>query len=332
MRSYPTSRLIVLFFVLVVATVASITVGAVPIPLRDIWLSLFSPTEGNPTTALIVREIRLPRAILAVIVGGGLAASGAAYQGLFRNPLADPFVIGSAAGAAVGATLVILFFPAASFGHSAIPVGAFLGAVLTTGCVYLFAVVGRRGSLVQLLLAGAALSSFLSAVVWLLLSLKDHNTLQVLAWLMGSIAGKGWAGVASVLPYSLLGVGLLWVAARPLDALACGEATASGLGLPIRLATGWVVAAASLATAAAVAAGGIIGFVGLIAPHMARRLVGPTHLALIPASALCGGLLLLVADAAARTLVSPSELPVGVLTALVGGPCFLVILWKSPKM
>lgn len=329
MRPYPTFRLLLLAAVLAAAAVASVTVGAVSIPLADVWAAIISGDDS--TNAVIVRDIRLPRAILAVLVGSSLAASGAAYQGLFRNPLADPFVIGSAAGAAVGATVVIIF-RAMSFGHSAVPMGAFLGAVLATGCVYLFAVVGRRGSLVQLLLAGAALSSFLSATVWLMLSLNDHNTLQVLAWLMGSIAGKGWAGVWGVLPYCFVGIALLWLAARPLDALACGEETASTLGLPVRLATGWVVAAASFATAGAVAAGGIIGFVGLIAPHIARRLVGHRHVALIPAAALCGGLLLLVADVIARTIVAPTELPVGVLTALVGGPCFLVILWKSPKM
>jgi iron complex transport system permease protein len=326
------ARLVLLAAVVAVAAIASVAVGAVRIPLGDVWRSLVSPGEVDPTTALIVRDLRLPRAVLAVVVGAGLAASGAAYQGLFRNPLADPFVIGSASGAAVGATVVIIFSPAQTFlGQSGVPAGAFVGALLATGCVYLFATVGGRGSVVQLLLAGAAVSSFLSAVVWMLLSFNDQSTMQVLAWLMGSIAGRGWGGVTSALPYCALGVALLVVLSRPLDALTLGEETARGLGLPVRTATGAVVAAASLATAGAVAAGGIIGFVGLIAPHVARRLVGPRHAALVPASALVGGLLLLTADVAARTLRAPTEMPVGILTALVGGPFFLLIMVKTPK-
>ena len=322
----PAFQLFVLLLVLGLAILVSTCFGSVRVPLAEVWQALFS--NGPDTSMTIIRDLRLPRAILGAIVGAALAASGAAYQSLFRNPLADPFIIGSASGAALGATLVISFGFAATVGIS---LGAFAGSLLATGGVYLIAALGRSGSLVHLLLVGAAASSFLSSLVWLALATKDQNAMQLLAWLMGNIAGKGWVGVTAALPYCAAGIALLALAARPLDALAGGDEVARGLGLPVRAATAWIVGAASLATAGAVAAGGIIGFVGMIAPHVARRLFGPTHRLLVPASALCGGLLLVIADLAARTLVAPTELPVGVVTALVGAPLFLAILWNHPK-
>lgn len=323
----PAAKLTALLAVLGLAIVVSTCFGPVRIPLAEVWQAFISG-DSDSSTALIVRDLRLPRALLGAIVGAALAASGAAYQSLFRNPLADPFIIGSASGAALGATLVIAFGYAATVGVS---IGAFAGSLIATGGVYLFAAIGRSGSLVHLLLAGAAASSFLSALVWVVLATKDQNAMQVLAWLMGNISGKGWAGVATALPYCTAGIVFLSLASRPLDALAGGDEVARGLGLPVRAATAWIVGAASLATAGAVAAGGIIGFVGMIAPHVARRLFGPTHRLLVPAAAFCGALLLVLADLAARTLVSPTELPVGVVTAIIGAPLFLAILWNHPK-
>ncbi len=315
-----------LLIALLAAVAASAALGSVRVPPVEVWAAIFG--NGTESSSTIVRELRLPRSLLAAIVGASLAASGAAFQSLFRNPLADPFVIGSASGAALGATLVIALGAAGTFG---VPLGAFVGALLATGGVFLFASLGKPGSLVHLLLAGAAASSFLSALVWLILSTKDQNAMQVIAWLMGNLAGKGWAGVVGALPFSLLGLAILQLASRPLDALTHGTETARALGLPVTLAAIAIVGGASLATAGAVAAGGIIGFVGMIAPHVARRIVGPAHRALTPAAALVGALLLVVADLAARTLVAPTELPVGVVTAIVGAPIFLAILWNHPK-
>jgi iron complex transport system permease protein len=323
--SRPLVRICFLIVGLVAAVLLSTALGSVRVPPGELWDALTGEASDRTT---IVRDLRLPRALLGAIVGAALAASGAAYQSLFRNPLADPFVIGSASGAALGATLVIAFGHAASVG---VPLGAFVGSILATGGVYLFAALGRSGSLVHLLLAGAAASSFLSALVWLVLATKDQNAMQVLAWLMGNLAGKSWHGVTATLPWCFAGIALLALAARPLDALALGDGAARSLGLPVGAATAWIVGAASLATAGAVAAGGIIGFVGMIAPHIARRLVGPTHRRLVPAAALAGAVLLVASDLLARTLVMPTELPVGVVTALLGAPLFLAILWNHPK-
>ncbi len=314
-----------LFFVFVVMLLST-AIGGVSYSPITVLQSLFSKSDS--ISVVIIRDLRFPRALLGFIVGAALAASGAAYQSLFRNPLADPYIIGSASGAALGATSIIALRLSSSM---SVPLGAFAGSLLAAGAVYFFVNLGRSRSLVHLLLAGAAMSSFLSALVWLVLATRDQNAMQVLAWLMGNIAGKSWGGIGTALPFCFVGFIMLIVAARALDAFACGVEAAQGLGLPIRSATLWIVTAASLATAGAVAAGGIIGFVGMIAPHIARRFVGPTHRVLIPASALCGGLLLILADLAARTLIAPVELPVGVVTAVVGAPLFLFILWNYPR-
>jgi iron complex transport system permease protein len=282
---------------------------------------------GTPNAALIVWELRLPRVVLASLVGLGLGAAGAAYQGLFRNPLADPFVIGASSGSALGATLVIVAGGSTgSLGFGAVPLGGFLGAVGAAGLVYVSTAWWGRMPLVGLLLAGSAVSSCLGALVWLLMVLHDEDLARIVAWLMGSLAGRGWPAVAAGWPYVAVGVVGLGLLSRPLDALSLGEEPAMALGLPLRRMTGAIVAAASLATAAAVAVAGVIGFVGLIAPHLARSCVGARHRFLIPASGLTGAILLLLADDLARTVAAPVELPVGVLTAMLGGPFFLLIL------
>jgi iron complex transport system permease protein len=211
---------------------------------------------------------------------------------------------------------------------SPVPVGAFAGAVAAAGLTYGLSAAVRSDSAVGLLLTGVAVGTLLNAAVWVLMTRNDHDLARIVAWLMGSLAGRGWSDLGRVWPWLAAGTAGLWVLSRPLDALAEGEETARGLGLRVRPATGLIVALASLATAAAVAAAGIIGFVGLIAPHVARRLVGETHAWLIPASALLGGTLLVLADTVARTLTAPVELPVGIVTAGLGGPFFLYLLGR----
>jgi iron complex transport system permease protein len=317
----------------------SLSLGAESLSWTETVRLLFTTTATDDTTAIILREIRLPRVLLAVLVGGGLAMAGAAYQGLFRNPLADPFVIGASSGAALGAAVVMVFgWQGGALGFGAVPLGAFLGALLAAAVVYASAAWSGGVPVVSLLLAGAAVSSFFGAAVWLLLFLNDKRLQIFVAWMIGSLNMRGWETVIGISPYLLGGAVGLGLLARPLDALAFGEETARSLGMRVRLMCGLVIAAASLTTAAAVAAGGIIGFVGLIAPHCARLLVGARHAVLLPASALMGALLLLLADDLARTapLLLPSddlaqtsrglELPVGILTALLGGPFFLFLL------
>jgi iron complex transport system permease protein len=321
-------RICGLLAVLAGVGMASLAIGPVRLSLLDVARALFDARSVSmPNAAPIVWELRLPRVVLAAMVGLGLGAAGAAYQGLFRNPLADPFVIGASSGSALGATLVIVAGGGGgSLGFGAVPLGGFLGAVAAAGLVYASTAWWGRMPLVGLLLAGSAVSSCLGAMVWLLMVLHDEDLARIVAWLMGSLAGRGWPAVAAGWPYIAAGVIGLGLLSRPLDALSLGEESAMALGLPLRRMTGAIVAAASLATAACVAMAGVIGFVGLIAPHLARAFVGARHRFLIPASGLTGAILLLLADDLARTVAAPVELPVGVLTAMLGGPFFLLIL------
>lgn len=328
-----TRRYVALLLLLAVALgatfVFSLGIGAVPLTPGRVFAALGGRGDASAarTDVIIVWDLRMARMLMAALVGAGLAAAGAAFQGLFRNPLADPFIVGASGGAALGATLAItagLTLGGAGFGP--VPLAAFVGALTAVTLVYLVAEVGGQAPVVSLLLAGAALSTVLSALVSLLMLLNDRDLIEVFVWLMGGFSGRSWPHLWASAPYLLLGLVALWLLSRPLDALAFGEDTARSLGLPLTRARGLVVAAASLTTAAAVAAGGIIGFVGLIAPHAARLLFGSAHRRLIPASALLGALLLLLADDVARAALSPVELPVGIVTALIGGPFFLYLL------
>ncbi len=312
---------------LLVSLTLSLGVGAVTLPPAQVVAALWAKAGGSatvaPQTLTIVWDLRLARALLAIVIGAALATAGAAYQAVFRNPLADPFVIGASGGAALGATLAIVT------GLPAVLPAAFAGAVAAVALVYALAQAGGRPTAVNLLLAGAALSTLLSSAVSLVMFLSDRNLHEIFAWLMGGLSGRSWTHLATTLPVVLTGIAALWVLARPLDALACGEESAQSLGLNLAQARLAIVIAATLATAAAVAAGGIIGFVGLIVPHIARRLGGGSHGRLIPLSALLGGLLVLLADDLARTVMAPVELPVGILMALIGAPFFLWLLKRG---
>jgi len=325
----PVVVVVVLFAVLSVTALLSLGVGAVTISPGRI-LQILTDREGSKvasTELTIIWEVRLPRLLLACFVGAGLGTAGAGYQGLFRNPLADPFVIGASSGAALGATLAIINGWQGTFlGLACIPAASLVGALAAVAIVYSIASVGRQIPMVSLLLAGVALSSLLSAIVSLLMFLHEEKLMTIFGWLMGSLSGRGWATLWSTAPLILVGGSFLWMHSRALDALTFGEESAASLGLGIGRLRSTIVLSASLVTAASVAGGGIIGFIGLIAPHMARSLVGARHALVIPASGILGGLLLLLADDIARTVVAPSELPVGVVTALMGSPFFLYLL------
>ena len=307
----------ILLGLLAAASLGSLALGDAAIPAHDLPAALLG--RADAASVLIVRDVRGPRVALAILVGVALGATGAAYQGLFRNPLADPFVVGSSSGAAVGVALAVVF-------HLGSPTaGAFVGAA---GAVLVVASVALSGKLppAGLLLAGVAVSTILGASVWLVVALAQHQTSSIIGWLMGGLAGKGWPDVATAAPLILVGIGVLALLGRGLDAVAAGDDVARSLGLPLGGFAALVLAVASLLVAAAVAAGGVIGFVGLVAPHIARPLVGGAHARLVPASALVAAIIVVVADVAARSLLAPVELPLGVVTSLVGGPFFLVIL------
>jgi iron complex transport system permease protein len=298
---------IVLFFAaLGVLMLLSLGVGAVPIPLKQVVGVLFNPSasSSDPTSLAIIMNFRLARVLLAALVGGGLAAAGAAFQALFRNPLADPYVIGASGGAALGATLAIISGLTLSFaGFGPVQLAAFCGALLSVVAVYSIAETGGKAPVVSLLLAGATLSTVLSAIVSFLMLIYDRDLPEIFSWLIGGFSGRSWLHLLSSGPYLLL-----------------------GFGLSLPHARGAVVAAASLITAAAVAAGGVIGFVGLVAPHIARLFFGAAHHRLIPASALTGAVLMVAADDLARTVLAPLEMPAGIITAMLGGTFFLYLL------
>lgn len=282
---------------------------------------------AEKAAAVIIRKVRLSRVLLALTIGVGLAAAGTGYQGLFRNPLADPYVIGASSGAAFGAALSISQnWSWELFSLGPVFLSAMLGAILAVAIVYGIASTSGRVPTTELLLAGVAVSTFFSAMVLLILYQSQQDVLRIMGWLMGSLSHRGWLDLRAAAPIVLLGTIIVWGCSRGLDTLTFGEESASSLGVRLNTLRGVVVVAATLTTAAAVAAGGIIGFVGLIAPHIARLLVGARHGVLLPASCLTGGLLLLLADDVARTAVSPRELPIGVVTAFLGGPFFLYLL------
>lgn len=321
--------LLVLAGVLLVGALLSLGVGAVSLEPSRVFAALLRRTDPSVSTidVAIVWDLRLARILLSILIGGGLAASGAAFQGLFRNPLADPFIVGASGGAALGATLAItLGLRWSGGGFGPVPLAAFVGALIAVLLAYSIAEAGGATPVVALLLAGSALSTLFSAVVALLMTLSDRNLHETYTWLLGGLSGRSWGHLGASWPYLVLGSLGLWLCARPLDALACGEETAQTLGLSVRRARLVIVILATLTTAAAVATGGIIGFVGLIAPHIARLFFGSSHARLIPASMLVGGLLMLLADGVARTILAPIELPVGIVTSVLGGPFFLYLL------
>lgn len=309
--------------------ILSLGVGAVGLAPRTVIAVLLNRFDAALASAdrAIVWDLRVPRIILGILIGGGLAVSGAAFQGLFRNPLADPFIVGASGGAALGATLAIVLGATWSgAGLGPVSLAAFVGALGAVALVYGIAQVGGSAPVIALVLAGSALSTLLSAIVSLLMLISDQGLHATYAWLLGGLAGRSWSQLVASWPYLVVGSATLWLFARPLDALSCGDETAQSLGLSLPQARGAIVLLATLITAAAVAAGGIIGFVGLIAPHIARLLFGSGHGRLIPASALIGGLLLLLADDVARTILAPIEIPVGIVTSILGGPFFLYLL------
>ncbi len=308
---------------LVLVLLASLGMGAVSYGPREVAAVLLGKQGADPVAAVILRDLRLARTLAAGLAGAALAVSGVLLQGLFRNPLADPYILGTSAGAALGAAAALVFVRtpgSASLGAFA---GA-LGAAALSGAAA--RATSRSGSTTAVLLAGTAVSALCSAGVTLLVSLRQQDLYAVYFWLLGSFNGRGWKELAVLAPLTALVSGAALLLARPLDVLAAGEESARSLGLDVRLLRAVAVALAALGTAAAVAAGGVVGFVGLVAPHAARLVFGPSHARLIPASVVAGAVLLMSADALARTVLAPLELPVGVLTAFAGAPFFLVLL------
>jgi len=322
---------------LAAALLAGVLVGPVDLGVANVVRATFahvfglhSPLSG-PDDA-ILWQLRLPRVILAALVGGTLAAAGAAYQGVFRNPLADPYLLGAAAGAGLGATIVVAYAPASSLTGDLLPLAAFVGAAIAVVTAY---ALGRSAGVaagpVALVLAGVTIASFLTALQTFVQQQHVDTVQEVYSWLLGRLATSGWRDVGIVLPYAVFAWAVLIAHRRLLDVLSVGDDEAAALGVNVARVRLLVVAAATVATAAAVAVAGLIGFVGIIVPHTIRLVVGGSYRLLLPLSVIVGAGFLVFCDVIARTILSPAELPIGVVTAFFGAPFFALVLQTSRR-
>ena len=312
---------------LVLTVVASVVWGSADLGPARVAAALLG--DGSLADRTIVWSLRIPRTVLALSVGGGLAVVGVAMQALVRNPLAEPYILGASSGASAGAALFYLgFLPSLVSEVASMSVAAVAGAWLAVGAVFAVARTGPRLSTTRLLLAGVAMSALLGSVTAFVTyaSPEPDKLRAVLFWLLGSLSLAEWSTVGAPVVVSLGAGALLWALARPLDLLTTGEEPAAALGVPVEKLKRVLVALAAVATGVLVAASGIIGFVGLIVPHAVRLVVGPSHRRLLPLAFVGGAVFLLLADLAARTVIPGQEVPVGVLTALCGVPFFLVLL------
>lgn len=323
---------------LVLAIFFGILFGTEKLPVSQVFSALFNKDESQNFVSIIVRNIRLPRVLLAGLCGALLAGAGAVFQGFFRNPLADSGVMGISSGAALGAVLSALL------PIQALSLAPFLSSNLTAFCAFLgstFAVLliyatskipGQHNSTTTILLTGTAASTFFASLTSLVILLKDNELHKMFVWTLGSFNGKGWNELFLMLPAAFIATVLMIFSSSFLDILSSGKSSAESLGLNVKKAQWVALGSASLGAAAAVCIGGTIGFVGLIIPHLVRRIYSPRHSILIPVSLIWGAAFLIVADIFARTLASPSELPVGIVTALVGAPFFVSLLFTTRNL
>ena len=327
--------------ILLVSCAFSVGMGAVYIPpesvldvlTQDIWATNTPLGSKNKVIETIVWEIRLPRIILAILVGAALAGAGGVMQGFFQNPMADPYIMGISAGAALGATLAItLNMEFWIFGLNAVSIAAFFGALSVTLLVYTLA--RRRGRVASttLLLTGIAIGAIGTSVTSYMLIMGGENQRQLLFWLMGSLSARRWDHVWMLLPYATVGLGIILIYARELNVLLLGDEQAAQLGVHVEKVKLILLTASACLAAAAVSVSGIIGFVGLLAPHMVRLIVGPDYRIFTPMAALGGAILLVWADLIARTALAPAEIPIGILTTVLGAPFFLYLLHRQRKV
>lgn len=326
---------------LLFAIIVGISLGSVSVPVPILfqiigkeWFHLPILAEPDVMYTNIMMSIRLPRVLLAGLVGASLAIAGAAFQGLLRNPLADPYTLGVSSGASLGAVMTISFGLSASsilYGF-ALPIFSIIFAVLTIFFVLVFAQKMDQSMKVEtIILTGIIFSAFLSAFISLIIALSDEEIYQVFGWLMGSVGMRGWVYVWIILPFFIVGTVILLMNTDELNALTFGEDRAKHLGVNVERRKLIILIAGSALTGAAVAVSGTIGFVGLVVPHFIRQIWGPDHKHLLPLSLFIGSGFLILADLVARTIIAPTELPIGVITSLIGAPAFAFILLQSRK-
>ncbi|MDN4492079.1 FecCD family ABC transporter permease [Ureibacillus aquaedulcis] len=323
MFAYSTSIIILL-----VSIWLGVSIGSANVPLSTLWDS-----ETNPSAYSILWGIRMPRVVLAGLVGASLAIAGAAFQGLLKNPLADPYTLGISSGASVGAVATIFFsLSLPIIGVYTLPLIGMIGAFITMMLVLSFArLIDRTLKMETLILTGVIFSSFLGACISLMIALTGQQLREITSWLLGSVSMRGWPYVQMILPFVVIGVVLLWLNRRELNAMMYGDERAQALGVNVKNRKYAILAGGSMLTGAAVAVSGTIGFVGLVVPHMTRMLWGTDHRHLLTLSFLNGASLLILCDLVSRTIITPSELPIGVITAFIGAPVFSYIFFKQRR-
>ncbi len=333
--------IILLIFLLIVIVVLSLNIGFSKISFWNIskillknvpFIGDFAKFPEVPAVEeVIVMQIRLPRILGGALVGAALATAGVVYQGLFRNPMADPYVIGASSGAALGAALaIVLGLGFSLFGFNTVPIFAFLGCLSSVLLVYSISRVGKRVNTTTLLLTGLSVSILFSAIVTYLQTIAGERLHALTFWLMGGFTYVEWIDVFSILPFIIVGISVTYIYARNMNILALGEDQAAHLGVELEKTKFILLFASALITAAAVSISGLIGFAGLIIPHLTRLLTGPDHRILIPCSAILSATFMIICDCLARVIAAPAEVPVGVITAMFGGPFFIYLLhWKK---
>ncbi|MBD8519465.1 iron ABC transporter permease [Lysinibacillus sp. FSL R7-0073] len=313
---------------LIISIWCGVAIGSVHIPIEVLWNQSVDETAAN-----IFWKIRLPRVLLAGLVGASLAIAGAAFQGLLKNPLADPYTLGISSGASVGAVMTIFFsISIPVVGLYALPTFSMIGAIITMVIVMSFArVVDRSLKMETLILTGVIFSSFLGSLISLMIALSGEELRQVIGWLLGSVSMRGWPYVQMIIPFVIGGSLMLWTQRRELNVLLYGEERAKHLGVNVKRSKYLILVGGSMLTGAAVAVSGTIGFVGLVVPHMTRMIWGSDHRHLLPLSFFNGATLLIICDLVARTIILPRELPIGVITAFIGAPVFSYIFYKQRR-
>jgi iron complex transport system permease protein len=326
---------------LLLSIILSVSMGTASLPLSQVWRILLHQVPGLGGTITvdwpdfaeqIIMKVRFPRVVLAMLVGASLSLAGAGFQGVLRNPLADPYTLGVASGSAVGAAFLILFgLQYALLGQWSIPVVAFATGLASLWVVFRLANTQGKFQMETLILSGVVVQAFLGAVVSLMVSMSSQVVNEILFWLMGSLSLRGWSYSLLLTPYTFIGLGIMLGYGRALNLFAMGERQAAHLGVHVNRTKTVVLIVATLMTAAAVSVSGIIGFVGLIIPHLVRLLVGPDYRLIIPLSAIYGAAYVLWADTLARMLLSPTEIPLGVVTAFLGAPFFAYLLSRHKR-
>lgn len=331
MRWNHVNRLIIAYISSMVALFVSIwlgvSIGSVDVPFSTLW------DDTNESLYNILWTIRMPRVLLAGLVGASLAIAGAAFQGLLKNPLADPYTLGVSSGASVGAVATIFFSISIPFiSNFTLPIIGMVGALLTMVIVLTFSrLIDRSMKMETLILTGVIFSSFLGSCISLMIALTGDQLREIMSWLLGSVSMRGWPFVKMIVPFVAIGSLLLWLYRRELNAMMYGDERAMALGVNVKRSKYAILIGGSMLTGAAVAVSGTIGFVGLVVPHMTRMMWGTDHRHLLPLSFLNGASLLIICDLVSRTIIAPAEIPIGVITAFIGAPVFSYIFYKQRR-